>query len=132
MGTADDIPLLIYPKGHPYTDIPYMYISNIHSNIPINPHDVVCLQATKVGAPPPGPPTGPRNYSVVLDQETLAHANKTGEALKRSEVGPFAPISTQEAEVVFDVLDKRPGVTTLLHHRHIILIHPQYSPIFKL
>lgn len=66
-------------------------------------------QPTKVGAPSPGPPTGPRNFSAILDHETLTHASKTGEALKQSEIGPFAPISTQEAEVVFDVLDKRPG-----------------------
>ena len=75
-------------------------------------------QPTKAGAPPPGPPTGPRNFSAILDHETLAHANKTGEALKRSEIGPFAPISTQEAEVVFDVIDKRPGgIAHRLLHR---------------
>ena len=57
----------------------------------------------KRGGTPPGPPIGPYSYS-----RTVELSPAKGVAVFDQAVGPFAPIKTLDADVIFDILDGKP------------------------
>jgi len=74
----------------------------------------ITVKALRAGAPPPAPPMGPTNFTRVIDATALQMQSKITDVLKASAVGPFAPISSADAEIVIDILDKRPGRNDML------------------
>ena len=69
----------------------------------------VIIKGTRAGGVSAGPPLGPRSYSnTLVPLDGIVSLNQS--------LGPFAPIRTQDADIVFDVLDM--GVNRYRSYEH--------------
>jgi hypothetical protein len=60
----------------------------------------VRIRGNKAGLKDAGPSVGPKNYSDTIKPQE-------GKVIMNQSLGPIAPIRTQDADVVFDLLDMR-------------------------
>jgi hypothetical protein len=67
----------------------------------------ISIKGIRSGGPPAGPPIGPKSYCIAFQPLENVPINEA--------LGPFAPIRTQDANVLFELVDMRPE-----HHEKVI------------